>query len=246
MRIAVVSDVHSNLAALEAVLRHAEERQALDAVWSLGDFVGYGPQPNEVIAMLARQSLVGVAGNHDLAVTGAIDTSEFNANAAAAAAWNAAAMTGESRQFLSTLPQIATADAADCVLCHGSLRSPTWEYLVTEEGARAQFALMTVPWSFVGHTHIPLIIELDAGGGVSGERPDSGTRINLRDRRLILNPGGVGQPRDGDPRSAYAILDTSDQTVEFWRVSYAIEQTQALMSGAGLPSPLIERLSYGR
>ncbi len=244
MRIAVVSDVHSNLAALEAVLHDAEQRSALDAVWSLGDCVGYGPQPNEVLDLLARQSWLGVAGNHDLAVTGAIDTRDFNPEAAAAAAWNAAALSPESRLRLQNLPEVA-ADA-DFVLCHGSLRNPVWEYLITEEGARAQFQRMTVPWSFVGHTHIPLIIELDATGAISGTRPESGTLLELPERRLILNPGGVGQPRDGDPRAAYAILDTSERNVEFRRVEYAIEQTQEKMAAAGLPKRLIERLALGR
>lgn len=246
VRIAVVSDVHSNLAALEAVLQHAEKRRALDAVWSLGDCVGYGPQPNEVIALLARQTLLGVSGNHDLAVIGALDTSDFNPAAAAAAAWNAGALTDDSRQFLALLPAITTSTDAECVLCHGSLRAPAWEYLVTEEAARAQFEQMTVPWSFVGHTHIPLIIEQTEDGELLGERPESGTLVSLQGRRLILNPGGVGQPRDGDPRAAYAILDIEAQTVQFWRVPYPIRRTQALMETAGLPEGLIARLRKGR
>ena len=246
MRIAVVSDVHSNLAALQAVLDDAEQRNALDAVWSLGDCVGYGPQPNEVLALLASHPLLGVAGNHDLAVTGAIDTQEFNPDAAAAAAWNTAALSDESRTLLQNLPQIATANDAGFVFCHGSLRDPVWEYMLTEEGARAQFEAMTVPWSFVGHTHIPLVIELNPDGEVSGGRPVAGTRLDLAGRRLILNPGGVGQPRDGDPRAAYAILDTDERSVEFRRVEYAIQQTQERMVEAGLPERLIRRLAAGR
>ncbi len=246
MRIAVVSDVHSNLAALEAVLTDADRRKALDAVWSLGDCVGYGPQPNEVLALLAQQPLFGVAGNHDLAVTGAIDTRDFNPDAAAAAAFNAAALNDDGRELLRTLPQVACDESAGFILCHGSLRDPVWEYLVTEGGARAQFERMTVPWSFVGHTHIPLVIELNDDGEIAGGRPESGTRLHLSDRRLILNPGGVGQPRDGDPRAAYAILDTTEQSVEFQRVEYPIERTQWCMADAGLPRRLISRLSAGR
>lgn len=246
MRIAIVSDVHSNLAALEAVLQHADKQNALDAVWLLGDCVGYGPQPNEVIALLARQSMLGVIGNHDLAVIGAMDTSDFNPAAALAAAWNAGALSDESRQFLASLPAIATPTDAECVLCHGSLRAPAWEYLVSEEAARAQFEQMTVPWSFVGHTHIPLIIEQTEDGEVFGDHPENGTLVDLEGRRLILNPGGVGQPRDGDPRSPYAVLDTEQQTVQFWRVPYPIGKTQTLMETAGLPERLIERLAQGR
>jgi predicted phosphodiesterase len=246
VRIAVVSDVHSNLAALEAVLQHAEEHKALDAVWSLGDFVGYGPQPNEVIALLSSHSLLAVSGNHDLAATGAIDTNDFNPDAAAANALNAADLTPESRHFLRDLPEITSASDLSCIICHGSLRSPSWEYLITEEAARTQFELMETPWSFVGHTHIPLIIEMEAGGTLQARRPQSGESLELSGRRLILNPGGVGQPRDGDPRAAYAIVDTQEQTVEFWRVAYPIEQTQALMAATDMPVRLIDRLARGR
>jgi len=246
MRIAIVSDIHSNLAALDAVLRHAEGRHALDAVWSLGDVVGYGPQPNEVIVMLAKHSAVGVSGNHDLAAGGKIDTDEFNGDAAVACAWNAAAMTAKSLGFLRSLPEIATPPAGGCVLCHGSLRDPTWEYMVTEDAALAQFALMEVSWSFVGHTHIPLAIEMTEDGQLHARKPENGDTESLQGRRLILNPGGVGQPRDGDPRACYAILDTDAQTTEFWRVPYPVEDTQKMMAAAGLPVRLIQRLSAGR
>jgi predicted phosphodiesterase len=246
MRIAVVSDVHSNLAALQAVLQDAQAQQALDAVWSLGDCVGYGPQPNEVLGLLCQQPFVGVAGNHDLAVTGAIDTREFNPDAAAAAAWNAAALTEQSRDLLRAVPEVTAAGDGGFVLCHGSLRDPVWEYLITEEAARAQFALMTAPCSFVGHTHIPLVIEEQPGDRIAGGRPENGARLELRERRLILNPGGVGQPRDGDPRAAYAVLDTDERTVQFRRVEYPIRETQERMAAAGLPPRLIARLAVGR
>jgi predicted phosphodiesterase len=246
MRVTVVSDVHSNLAALDSVLRHARDQRALDAVWSLGDLVGYGPQPNEVIARLAEHSALSVSGNHDLAASGRIDTADFNGDAAIACAWNAAELNEDSSGYLGALPEIASPSNATCVLCHGSLRDPTWEYMVTEDAAQAQFALMEVPWSFVGHTHIPLAIEMTKDGNLHARRPDSGDKIPLMGRRLILNPGGVGQPRDGDPRACYAILDTDTQTVEFWRVPYPVEKTQNLMSQAGLPIRLIQRLAVGR
>jgi predicted phosphodiesterase len=246
MRIAVVSDVHANVAALGAVLRHAEEQRALDAVWSLGDVVGYGPQPNEALKLLRDQQLTAVSGNHDLAATGLMDTSDFNEDAAIANAWNAANLIPDNAQFLRELPAIETRTAEKIVLCHGTLRSPAWEYLFTEEAAQAQFARMTVQWSFVGHTHVPLVVEEGDNGAILADRPDSGDVIRLGDRRLILNPGAVGQPRDGDPRAAYAILDTAKALVEFYRVPYPIEETQAAMAAAGLPRWLIERLSEGR
>lgn len=247
MRIAVVTDVHANLAALEAVLAHADQRQALDAIWSLGDIVGYGPQPNEVIARLRGYPLVAVMGNHDLAASGGMDTRDFNVDAAAANAWNASQLDDENRAYLHSLPEVLVRETEQAAICHGSLRWPIWEYLFTREAARAQFERMTTPYSFVGHTHVPLVYEEPPGSDAIIEySPRDGDRLNLGERRLVLNPGGVGQPRDGDPRAAYAILDTSERNVQFFRVPYPVEATQALMAKAGLPPRLIHRLSLGR
>lgn len=246
MRIAIVSDVHANLAALHSVLEDAERRRGLDAVWSLGDFVGYGPQPNEVLALLRTHELTAVSGNHDLAATGGLDTSDFNDAAAAANRWNASQLTEDSAAYLRGLAPVVSQDAARAIICHGSLREPAWEYVITEEAARGQFERMDGPWSFVGHTHIPLVIEEAEHGEILADRPDDGDTISLGDRRLIVNAGGVGQPRDGDPRAAYAILDTADLTVTFHRVTYPIRETQALMEQAGLPIRLIRRLEQGR
>lgn len=246
MRITIVSDVHANLAALRAVLEDAARRRGLDAAWSLGDFVGYGPQPNEVVSLLREYRLTAVSGNHDLAATGLMDTSDFNEDAAAANRWNAALLTDENATFLRRLALVETRSEIETVLCHGSLRWPVWEYVITEEAARAQFELMEVPWSFVGHTHIPLVIEEADGSELLAARPEHGEAVKLGEHRLILNPGSVGQPRDGDPRAAYAILDTAEATVEFHRVAYPIRETQALMEEAGLPIRLIRRLDQGR
>jgi predicted phosphodiesterase len=245
MRIAVVSDVHANLAALRAVLDDADRRRGLDGVWCLGDCVGYGPQPNEVLALLRQYQLTAVSGNHDLAAVGAIDTDEFNPAAAAASRWGAERLSGDSLQFLESLTPVVSDEQTQIVFCHGSLRSPAWEYVISEEAAQAHFDLMELPWSFVGHTHIPLVIEDRKRGGLRARRIRDGDRIVLRERRLILNPGGVGQPRDGDPRASYGILDTDAETVEFHRVPYPIAETQALMQAAGLPESLIRRLERG-
>lgn len=246
MRVAILSDIHSNLAALEAVLEHCEKRQGLDAVWSLGDVVGYGPQPNEVVDALCRQNLVAVMGNHDLAASGGMDTEEFSDDAATTNRWNAAQLHEDQRDFLSGQQQIITQDTPSAVLCHGSLRWPIWEYLLSEEAAQAQFDQMTVPFSFVGHTHIPLVFEEREGGQkVRWSRLKDGHVLKLGRRRLIVNPGSVGQPRDGDPRAAYAILDTGKRTIEFFRVPYAIKATQTLMANAGLPVRQILRLGRG-
>jgi predicted phosphodiesterase len=246
MRIAVLSDLHANLAALEAVLEDAERRRGLDRVWCLGDFVGYGPQPNEVLTLLRSHAPVGVSGNHDLAAVGAIETDDFNPAAAEASRWGAEQLDADSRRFLETLAPVIDEQQTNSVLCHGSLRSPAWEYVITEEAAQAQFALMAVPWSFVGHTHIPLVIEEGDDGGLTARRMRDRDSVLLGDRRMIVNPGGVGQPRDGDPRASYAILDTDAALVEFYRVPYAVRQTQALMEAAGLPDSLIQRLAHGR
>jgi len=245
VRIAVLSDVHANLAALRYVLDDAERLGALDGVWSLGDFVGYGPQPNEVLALLRTYQLKAVSGNHDLAAVGAIDTDDFNPAAAAASRWGAETLTDDNVAFLSGLQPILHDPETRVVCCHGSLRWPAWEYVLSEEAALAQFELMDVPWSFVGHTHIPLVIEERPDGDLRARHLSHGDSVKLGDRRLILNPGGVGQPRDGDPRASYAILDTAAATVELHRVAYPIAETQALMQAAGLPETLIRRLERG-
>jgi predicted phosphodiesterase len=245
MRIAIVSDVHSNLAALEAVLAHAEQERALDQVWTLGDHVGYGPQPVECLDALGKFELRAVAGNHDLAAVGIIDTRDFNAAAAAANAWNAAQLTDDARAYLTGLPLTIVLD--EMSLAHGSLRNPVWEYVITLDAALGQFEHMTTRYSFVGHTHVPLFIEEgDDGCAPAARMLEDGDLVELGGSRLILNPGGVGQPRDGDPRSAYAVYDTDEQTVEFHRVEYDIKRTQRAMKAAGLPSSLISRLAEGR
>lgn len=247
MRIAVVSDVHANLVALEAVLAHAEGEQALDEVWALGDLVGYGPRPSECLARLRLESLLAVPGNHDLAAIGAIDTSEFNPAAAQANRWTATQLSDDDQTFLRGLER--TAIRAPFSLAHGSMKDPVWEYVITTLAALHQFAAMTTTYGFVGHTHIPLVIaerrEESATLGPVSE-PHDGEVQPLGQRRLVLNPGSVGQPRDGDPRASYAIYDTEARSVRFHRVAYEIERTQQQMSEAGLPKSLIARLAVGR
>lgn len=247
MRIAVISDVHANLAALEAVLQHAERALALDAVWALGDLVGYGPQPHDCLRLLREQQLTAVPGNHDLAAVGEIDTSAFNPAAATANHWTAGQLTADDVAFLRGLPRTLVVEPFS--LAHGSLHDPLWEYVLTQLAARHQFAAMTTAYSFVGHTHIPLVIEEAAGPGEAVGpivEPRSGEVVVLGGTRLILNPGSVGQPRDRDPRAAYAIHDDAAGTVVFQRVEYDIVRTQRAMSDAGLPAPLIARLAAGR
>jgi diadenosine tetraphosphatase ApaH/serine/threonine PP2A family protein phosphatase len=243
VRVAIVSDIHSNLAAFEAVLRHAEGGGALDALWCLGDTVGYGPQPNECIALLRSYEHRAVAGNHDLAACERMGTEEFNAAAAEAARWTAAQLSPEARGFLRALP--LTACDGDFTLVHGSLRWPEWEYLLSSEQAQAQFELQRTPYGLVGHSHLQFVF-VEEGSAPRLQPVVDGERVELGRERLVLNPGGAGQPRDGDPRAGYALYVSEAACVTFHRVEYDIRATQRLMERAGLPRGLSERLSYGR
>jgi predicted phosphodiesterase len=247
MRIAIVSDIHANLAALEAVLAHAEGGSTVDAIWCLGDTVGYGPQPSECIARLKEAGAVWVAGNHERAATGAIGVEEFNADAAEAALWTRERLADDEAGLLDGLPEVIT--HAGCTLVHGTLRWPIWEYLVSEDVALAHLELMETSLGFVGHTHVPLLAVHDPGAPEECDLfqlPD-GTVVPLKgETKMVINPGSVGQPRDGDPRASYAVYDTDEQTVVMARVDYPVNVTQRLMTEAGLPRWLIERLSFGR
>ena len=244
MRIAIVSDIHSNLPAFEAVLRHAERASAIGAVWCLGDIVGYGPHPNECVSLLRSYEHRVVAGNHDLASCGRMGTEEFNDAAAAAARWNGEQLSDDSRSYLLEL-QLTDMDG-DFTLVHGSLRDPEWEYLLSSEQALAQFELQQTRYSIVGHSHMPFVCEERQGAPPPFRPATDGERVELSGGRLILNPGGVGQPRDGDPRAAYVLFDTDKRTLTFSRVEYDIAATQLAMEASGLPRWLSERLSLGR
>lgn len=245
MRITVVSDVHANLAAVEAILQRAEQHQALDQIWSMGDLVGYGPRPSECLALLRGYPFVSVTGNHDAAAVGKMDTSEFNPAAAEANAWTAGRLTETDISYLRDLPETVT--NAGITLVHGSLRSPLWEYIFTQDIAAGHFRRQQTDYGFFGHTHLPMVFEEVPGRARPIIYPLSdGDVIELGARRLIMNPGGAGQPRDGDPRTAYAIYDTDERTVSFYRIPYDIERTQREMSEVRLPERLIHRLSLGR
>ena len=242
MRIAIISDVHSNLVALEAVLADAEGRGA-DAIWNLGDTVGYGPDPNSVVARLAEAGAVSVLGNHDAAATGRIGTEWFNRLAAEAAEWTRDHLEPETAAYLGSLSEVAR--EGDWSLAHGTLREPIWEYLITEEAAEGHFERQETPYSAVGHTHVPLRVERGERG-VEGSAPAEGKTVALGEGPLCINPGSVGQPRDGDPRASYALVDGDEGTVTHHRVTYDVAKTQRRMADAGLPRELAARLSAGR
>jgi len=240
MRVAVISDVHANYHALEAVLEQIDAAQ-VDAVWCLGDTVGYGPRPNDCCATVQQRADLCLVGNHDLVVLGELTVSDFNDEAAAAALWTSQVLTQESRTFLESLKPFAETDGVD--LFHASARDPVWEYVLTEEAARATLQLSDAPLVLVGHSHVALALTLE-GEEVQGGLAAADAEVELNGRWL-LNPGSVGQPRDGDPRAAWLLLDLERMFAAFHRVAYSIEKTQSEMRERGLPRMLAARLERG-
>jgi predicted phosphodiesterase len=243
MRIAVLSDIHSNLAALDAVL---DDAGAVDAVWHLGDVVGYGPDPDGVVERLIEVDAVGVRGNHDAAALGGPEIAWFNPEARAAAEWTASTIEPPTVAWLSALPERRS--VGDVSLVHGSPRDPLREYVTTLEVARAAFEDVTTTHALHGHTHVPLAFVLEATRiGIKDGR--DGATLQLSDRRAFLNPGSVGQPRDGDPRASYLILDLEGAdgrgSATWHRVPYDIERIALAIRAAGLPGRLADRLAVG-
>ena len=232
--------MHGNRHALEAVLAEIGA-ESVDAVWCLGDTVGYGPQPNECCRLVREHADLCLVGNHDLVALGALAVSDFNEEAAEAAIWTSETLTDESRAFLRSLEPRATADGVE--LFHASARDPVWEYVLSEEAARATFELTSAPLVLVGHSHVALALAID-GHDVAGGVKHGGTRIELAGRWLV-NPGSVGQPRDGDPRAAWLLADLGEASAAFRRVLYPVERTQAEMVEARLPPLLAARLAVG-
>jgi diadenosine tetraphosphatase ApaH/serine/threonine PP2A family protein phosphatase len=241
MRVAVVSDIHSNLHALEAVLA-AIEAEAPDELWCLGDLVGYGPRPNECCATIAERADVCLAGNHDLAVRGTIDVAEFHGDAGLAASWTREVLEPEWQGLLDRLEPEGAAQGV--ALYHGSARDPIWEYVLSDEAALATLELADSPLVLVGHSHVALRV-VQSGGELDGGVAPADAELDLGDVRAVLNPGSVGQPRDGDPRAAYLLLDLDSRRATFRRVEYDVERTQREMRNAGLPEMLAARLELG-
>jgi diadenosine tetraphosphatase ApaH/serine/threonine PP2A family protein phosphatase len=243
LRVAVISDIHANLHALEAVLA-ALEAEPPDEIWNLGDTVGYGPRPNECCALAEARADLSLVGNHDLVVLGSgnVAVEDFNPEAAAAATWTRDALTEESRVFLESLA--ASAERNDVELYHGSPRDPVWEYVLTVEAATAAFRATQASLVLVGHSHVAMALRLQ-GADVVGGLAGAGEEADLATGRWLLNPGSVGQPRDGDPRAAFCMLDLDAGRASFARVGYPIEKTQDEMHEAGLPGALVERLAHG-
>ena len=262
MRVAIISDIHANLTAFEAVLKHMG---SVEAMWCLGDLVGYGPQPDECICTLREKAHICVPGNHDWGAIGRLELAAFNRDARSILEWTQRTLSPDNARYLDSLPVQQTVRAASSTLVHASPRDPMWEYLLDLFDAAECFPRFSTRYCFVGHTHVPLIF-LDIGGVVKAAVPESEESISLDVRpytpdepgdgtgpRMIINPGSVGQPRDGDPRAAYMTLDMPDDpetsgwqaTLTFWRVPYDVRTTQSLMKELGFPPRLISRLEMG-
>lgn len=243
MRVVIVSDIHSNFVALEAVLAAAGP---YDELWNLGDTIGYGPRPNECMAAMRERATVMIAGNHDLACLGLVDLSDFNPEARTANIWNGEQLLPDHHDALEALPPMLAVNDRFMV-AHGSPRDAIWEYLLTRSQAQENFNRFDQQVCFVGHSHVPLVFRRQAGEKADGPHlPDAGDTLLLRgDTRYIINPGSVGQPRNQDPRAAFLILDTLAGSLQFRRVQYDIARTQQEMRASQLPEPLAVRLQYG-
>ncbi|MGH2705192.1 MAG: metallophosphoesterase family protein [Actinomycetota bacterium] len=247
MLIGLLSDPHANLPAVEAVLTDVETA-APDVLVCLGDFVGYGAQPNEVVEALRDRCSVCLAGNHDLAALGRLDVAAFNPFAAASVAWTADHLAGETERFLAGLGSRTQFEGID--LAHASLRDPVNEYVFDEEIAQANFDADPFEVAVVGHTHVPRLF-VQAGEQVLAYQIEEGLATDptggglLGKIRLLINPGSIGQPRDGDPRASWGIWDTEGRSLRLRRVWYDVEQAQSSIRAAGLPDLLADRLAAG-
>ena len=243
MRIAVISDVHANLYALESVLG-AIDRDPPDEIWCLGDTVGYGPRPNECCALVRDRCSLTLVGNHDLVALGSSDVGveDFNPEAGTASRWTAKELSAGSRDFLSALEPKAARDGFE--LFHGSPRDPVWEYVLDEVAVQDAFARTEAPVVLVGHSHLAMAAVL-SGETIEGGAAPADFSAALGAGRWLLNPGSVGQPRDGDPRAAWLRLDLVSREARFRRIAYPLARTQAEIRERGLPDSLAERLAHG-
>lgn len=242
MIILIISDIHANLIALEAVLSAAG---TYDAIWNLGDTVGYGPRPRECLQLVRNlEPEVNLAGNHDLASTGDLSIEDFNPVARVATIWTANQLTGDDKTYLRSLPSIDA--VGGYVQVHGSPRQPVWEYVTSPQSARVNFREFDEQVCFLGHSHVQLYWSEKAASTDDPPRlPAPGEQLELGEERFIINPGSVGQPRDRNPASAFAMLDTESRTITFRRARYDIVETQTQMEQVGLPPALISRLTHG-
>jgi diadenosine tetraphosphatase ApaH/serine/threonine PP2A family protein phosphatase len=243
MQVAIISDIHGNRHAFEAVLADVRRTDATQ-IWCLGDVVGYGADPNDCCRLAREHATVCLAGNHDLAVTGDLDLGEFSTGAALAARWTQEVIEDDHRDWLRSLSPAGQAEGIG--LYHASPRDPVWEYVLS--ALLAELCLDTQPErvSLVGHSHVALAFERPEGEPATGAARRGGDTADLSAGEWIVNPGSVGQPRDGDPRAAWLLLDTDAFTAQWRRTEYDIAGAAASIRAARLPDSLAERLEYGQ
>jgi predicted phosphodiesterase len=241
VRVAVVSDVHGNLAALEAVLADVDA-EGVDEIWCLGDLTGYGARPAECVALMRDRAAICLVGNHDLVVRGDLGIDAFTADAAEAAVYAREHLPDGELEWLRTLAPLG--EREDVELYHASVRDPVWEYVLSEETAIGSLSRQHKDLALVGHSHVALAVHLDRGR-LQGGLAKADHECDFSVRPWLLNPGSVGQPRDRDPRAAWLLLDLDARRARFRRSEYDVERTQQEIRDAGLPSRLANRLSTG-
>jgi len=243
MRIAILSDIHANLPALEAVIADIGAAEP-DETWCLGDVVGYGAQPDDCAALAAECCQLCLVGNHDLAVIGELDLDTFSHAAAAAAEWTQNNSSEQTLAFLRGLePQDTTREVS---LYHASPRDPVWEYVLWPDQAAECMQVQASRVSFVGHSHVALYFSDAPDGEVRGTQAGADTELDIGEGSWLINPGSVGQPRDGDARAAWLELDTDEWRVTYHRVEYEIDRAASAIEAAGLPAALARRLYVGQ
>jgi diadenosine tetraphosphatase ApaH/serine/threonine PP2A family protein phosphatase len=243
MRVAIATDIHGNRHAFQAVIAAAEEAGA-EELWCLGDLVGYGGDPDASVDLARRHCTVCLAGNHDLAVVDVLSLEEFSRGAALAARWTREVITDETREFLLSLKPEGAAGGVG--LYHASPRDPIWEYVLSGLTAELCFDVTDHRVSLIGHSHVALSFDRQEGSPASGTTRKEGTELDISTGQWLINPGSTGQPRDGDPRAAWLLLDTGAWTATYRRAEYDIAGAMAAIRAANLPESLAERLQHGQ
>jgi len=246
VRIAAISDIHANLPALESALA-AIDAAEIDEIWCLGDVIGYGAEPDGCADLVRERCAVCLVGNHDLAVLGALDIESFSEAAAAAVTWTRDHVAERTLAMLRELEPAAEREGIG--LFHASPRDAIWEYVLSAEQAEAGLDALDARIALIGHSHVSLFFVRptaeEPGEEIRGAQSSDGTLLDLAASQWLINPGSVGQPRDGDPRAAWLELDTEELTARFHRVDYDIERAAEAIASAGLPRRLADRLLVG-
>jgi diadenosine tetraphosphatase ApaH/serine/threonine PP2A family protein phosphatase len=243
MRVAIVSDIHGNRHAFESVLHEIGDSDCRE-MWCLGDLVGYGADPDACVELARQHAAICLAGNHDLVVRGDLDIDQFSRGAALAARWTRETIRPETLEFLGTLsPALLDEEVG---LYHASPRDPVWEYVLSALQADLCLDSQSHRVCLIGHSHVALSFWRRPGQPATGETQTDGDELQLGEGEWLINPGSVGQPRDGDPRAAWLELDLDTWTATYHRTEYDIEGAAAAIRAARLPDSLAERLSYGQ